>query len=190
MMRKLSYILLLLIAGTSALKAQDFLLGVEYGYAKNLYERKSDQLQTKEYPTHQTSLMLEFSPYYSSLYITSGARMKFSELGKEIQFPLTFRVAPGKTIKPFVELGAYYDLAIQDDQVDDYLLKNDLGLLLNGGIMFKFGKTLSLEAAYNFQYGITPSLEQEVLLPLEQSETEQYRQIAKGFTVRLKFRLY
>lgn len=189
-MKKTTCVLLLLVSLLPVLKAQDFIIGVEYGMANQQFERQSDQLQLEDYRTQLAGLMLEFSPYYSSLYITSGAKLKMSELGTEMQIPLTFRIAPGKTIVPFVELGAWYDMALKDSPDDEYTLKNDIGLLAHAGVMFEVSKKLHLEVGYNYQYGITTSMEQEVLLPLNQTATEEYRQQLKGFSFRVKYRIY
>ena len=189
-MKSIKLSLIVLFLGLNSLCfSQDFLVGLQYGYGNQSFIRTSDKFVTHNYPTHRAALMLEFSPYYSLLYITTGAEYYMHDLGSELNFPLTFRVSPGKKIRPFVELGVWYNLSLTDPE-DEFRNLNDLGMLVRGGLLFSLSEKIQLELGYNYNYGLITALEEDILQPLEQVDTEEYRRIFKGFTGRLTFQLY
>ena len=186
---KKTCIILSLLFTASCLYSQNFIMGVQYGIGSQHFTRSSDDLKTAAYITHHGSLMFEFSPYYSLLFINAGAEYTTHDLGTEVCIPLSVRIAPGKKVRPFFEIGGYYNYALSDFE-DEYQFENDFGALGRAGLLFYVSKRFRIELSYFRNYGLTPALKEEVLLPLDQVSIEPYKRFEQGASLRLKFRLY
>lgn len=181
------FIILFAFSFTFQAKAQDFILGLKYGYGNSTFIRQSDNLKTPTYKTHKAALIAEFSPYYSRLFIITGAAYEINDLSQNITIPLTLRVVFGKTVQPFIEGGAYYSYVLNDES-DDFILKNDLGAKVMAGLLINLGKNWRLELGYNYRFGFTKALEEEILLPLNQVMLEEYRRISGSIDLGIKYR--
>lgn len=180
-------IILLLYCIPTHVTAQDFILGLKYGYGNSTFTRQSDNLKTPTYKTHKAMLIAEFSPYYSRLFIITGAAYEMNDLSQNITIPFTLRVVFGKTIRPFIEGGAYYSYVLNDES-DDFTLKNDLGANVMAGLLINLGKNWRLELGYNYRFGFTKALEEEILLPLNQVMLEEYRRKSGSVDLGVKYR--
>lgn len=182
-------ILILLSVTTGVIQqahSQNFVAGIQYTIDKQYFVRQSDDLHTPTGESNKAGLILEFTPYYSKFFIASGAHYMMNDLGNSIMVPLTFRLALGKKIRPFAETGGYYNHVLEDIS-EDFSLKNDVGVLSEIGVIFSLSKHWRLEAGYNYILGLTPALEEEILLPLNQVSLEHYRRNERGFAFRAKF---
>jgi len=166
---------------------QDFILGLKYGYGTSSFVRQSDDRKTPAYTTHKVALTTEFSPYYSKLFIASGLEYEMHELANGLTIPLSVRIVLGKTIRPFFEGGGYFTYSFTDPQ-DDYIVKNDLGAKVAAGIMLYLKQHWRLELGYYYRAGLTPALEEEIPLPLDQVTTEEYRRKAGTVEIAVKYR--
>lgn len=187
-MKKLPVFFLFLLIGAVSF-GQDLLMDLEYGVGNQHFNRLSDDEVTPDYLTQHAGLLFEFSPYFSMLYIKTGAEYAFSDLGSEIRFPLSFRIAADKKFSPFAELGACYNVVLQDTE-DDYLQRSDFNLFGRAGLTLRIKEKFYLELSYRYVYGLTTRLEEEVLLPLDQKLTEEYRGILQGLSLSFKYRLF
>jgi hypothetical protein len=171
-------ILILLSVTTGVIQqahSQNFVAGIQYTIDKQYFVRQSDDLHTPTGESNKAGLILEFTPYYSKFFIASGAHYMMNDLGNSIMVPLTF-----------AETGGYYNPVLEDIS-EDFSLKNDVGVLSEIGVIFSLSKHWRLEAGYNYILGLTPALEEEILLPLNQVSLEHYRRNERGFAFRAKF---
>jgi len=167
--------------------AQDYILGLKYGYGSNTFIRQSDNKKTSAFATHKLGLVAEFSPYYSHFFIISGIEFEMNNLDKGITIPLSLRVVFGNTVQPFIEGGGYYHYSLTDLS-EDFFLKNDLGAKVMAGFLIKLNKNIRLELGYNYRVGITKALEEEIILPLNQIMLEEYRRKSGSIDLSVKYR--
>jgi hypothetical protein len=169
------------------LHAQDINIGLKYGFGNSVYSRMVDDVKTNEYQFNKTAFIIEFSPYFGKIFICSGVEYKMNDLGKMISVPLTFRLAFYKKIRPFIEGGAYYNY-ILDSKDSYYSLTNDIGAKVGMGLLFYIGKRWRIESGYYNRFGFTGGLQEEILLPLEQVQIEDYRLREGSFEFCVKYR--
>jgi hypothetical protein len=183
------FFLILFSAAGMLVYCQDFNLGIQGGAGYQYFKPISENSQTPDLLTPGAGLSFEFSPYYSLLFVTSGAEYFWNDLGSGLAIPLTFRVEPGKKIRPFAEGGICYNIVINDIQ-DDFLVRNDLAGMLRLGVLLQLKNKFAIELSYYRLNGLTTGLEKEILLPLGQTDIEKYRRHEQGFSLRLKYQLY
>ena len=166
---------------------QDFIIGMKYGYGNTTFTRQSDNRKTPAYSSHRASLVAEFSPYYSRLFIISGIEYEIQDLTNSLNIPLTLRIVLGNTIRPFLEGGGYFTYSLTS-QAEMYTIKNDLGAKISAGLSIHLNKKWRLEAAYIYYAGFTTALEEKLLLPLDQYTLEEYRRRSGFATIGIKYR--
>lgn len=187
-MRNLKYfIFILIITNLTPSFSQDFHLGAKYGIGSAGYTRQSDNFKTDHYSFNKGALTFEYSPFLSHLFIGSGVEYQISDLGNTLSVPLTFRLAFRKKVRPFVECGGYYNYNL-DDNDDLYTIKNDLGAKVGCGLLIHMGKRWRFDAGYFHRFGFTAGLKEEILLPLEQIQLENYRLNEGSFEFCIKYR--
>lgn len=177
----------LLLGGSILIHGQDFIVGIQYSIDNQNFIRHSDDFKTPDFKSSKIGLITEFSPFFSKFFISTGAEYMMNDIGNSISIPLTFRLALGEKIRPFIEGGAYYNYVLEDSE-DEYIYKSDLGAKTEIGLLFILNKKWRIEAGYNYNFGFTPALEEEILLPLNQVSIEQYRRRESGFSFRVKHR--
>ena len=167
--------------------AQDFILGIQYGYGTTSYFRQSDNHKTKGYMTQQASLITGFSPYYSHLFVFSGIAYEMNRLNTSLSIPLTLRIVLGETIRPYAEFGGYYNYLLESN-TKDFAIKNDLGAKVAVGLLVNLNKHWRMDLGYNYRFGFTKALEEEILLPLGQVLLEEYRRKSGLVCLSVKYR--
>lgn len=167
--------------------AQDFIVGVRYGYGKSAYVRQSDDLMIPARSTHKTGISLEFSPFYSKLFVVSGIEYETNDLGSSLSIPLGFRIALGNTFRPFFELGGYYAHPLKSKQTN-YTFTRDVGIRVYGGLMYAINKRWRVELGYLHRFGFKGILGEQIQLPIGQITYEQYDLRAGNLELGIKYR--
>jgi hypothetical protein len=187
-MNQYKYILICLLLGfTINLAAQDFILGARYGYGKSAYKRQSDGLMISARSTQRIGISLEFSPFYSKLFLVSGIEFETNNLGSTLSVPLGFRITLGNTFRPFIELGGYYTHPLNSKQ-SDYTITRDLGIKAGIGGIYSINKRWRIELGYFHRFGFRGVLGEEIQLPLGQVTFEQYDLRAGNLELGVKYR--
>lgn len=187
-MNRFKYILTCFLLGFSIhLLAQDVIVGVRYGYGKDAYKRQSDGLMIAARPTHRMGISLEFSPYFSKLFIESGIVYETNDLGTSLSIPLSFRITLGNTFRPFLDIGGYYNHPLRSKQTI-YLFTRDLGAKIGGGLIYSINKKWRIELGYFHRFGFKGTLGQAIQLPLGQITYEQYDLRSGNLELGFKYR--
>jgi hypothetical protein len=187
-MSRIKYILIGLFLGlTVSLAAQDFILGTRYGYGKAAYKRQSDGLMIPAMTTQRVGISLEFSPFYSKLFVVSGFEYETNNLGSSLSVPLGLRISLGNTFRPFIELGGYYTHPLNSNQ-SDYTITRDLGVKAGAGGIYSINKRWRIELGYFHRFGFKGILGEEIQLPLGQVTFEQYDLRAGNLELGIKYR--
>jgi hypothetical protein len=169
------------------LQGQDFIFGPKYGYGTASYTRQSDGMKLEESAQHRVAFVMEFSPFLAGVFFISGVEYISNDFTASVSIPLTIRVTAGKKVRPFVEGGGYYNSSITD-KADNYAVENDWGAKTGAGLLFAPNKWLRFDAGYFWRFGLTPGLEEEVLLPLGQIQYEEYHLREGSFEISIRYR--
>ncbi len=187
MIARYIWTVLLILSGTMPLMSQSFTIGMKYGIGNNHYQRQSDDVETTDYRFNKGALVMEFSPFFSKLHIGTGVEFQTDDLGDILSFPLTARLAFGKKVLPFVEGGGYYNYVLNDIE-DSFIMTNEAGAKAGCGLIFNLGKRWRFDAGYYRRFGFTAGLEEEIILPLDQIQTEYYKLREGSFEFSMKIR--
>jgi opacity protein-like surface antigen len=171
----------------SVVNAQDFIIGIKYGNGKDLYKRidKSDRsslMRLKQY-----GISLAYSPYYSKLSIESSIEFEKNDSASYLYFPLGFRIALGKRLRPFFEGGVYSSI-LKDSNTRKFMMKNDFGARLGIGVLYALNKRWRVEGGYYKRYGFGSPLIYKRQQPGDTYTTEKYRFSAYNIELALKYR--
>jgi len=137
--------------------AQDFTVGLKYGYGEGYFKMINSPAKTTFTTINQYELTLAYSPYYSKLSVESGVGIERKEFVDYFSVPLGFRIAIGKTVRPFIEGGVYYSF-LMDDNSEEYIMKNDYGAQLGGGLQIALGRQWRFELGFLKKFGFANSL--------------------------------
>jgi len=177
----------LLFLVNSSLSGQDFIFGAKYGYGTVDYTRQSDNQELEVSPQHRVAFVMEFSPFLGSVYFISGLEYISNNYTASLSVPLTIRVTAGKKIRPFIEVGAYYNNCLTN-RTENFTIKNDLGAKTGTGLLLAPNKWLRIDAGYFWRIGLTPGIGEEILLPLGQIQYEVYHLREGSFEVSIRYR--
>jgi hypothetical protein len=177
---------LILLIGIPA-AAQDFIIGVKYGYGNVNYIRQSDDRELTKSPQNRIAVVMEFSPFLAGMYFISGVEYISNEYTSSLSVPLTIRISVGTKLRPFIEGGGYYNFCLTD-KPDDFIVKNDLGAKTGAGLLLIPNKRLRIDAGYYWRFGLTTGLGEEILLPLGQIQYEEYQLREGNLEISLKYR--
>jgi hypothetical protein len=180
-------ILIVIIAICPLLKGQDYLVGLKYGLGNMNYIRQSDNIKLKSGLDQKIGLVVEFSPFYSNLFFISGIEYEMSKYANILSIPLSIRLAFGKKFLPFIEGGGFYN-SILESKTEDFVLKNHLGGKTGIGLMVAPNKSIRFDIGYFWRFGFTPGLEEEVLLPLDLIQHEEYKMHEGSLEFSIKYR--
>ncbi|MBN1597371.1 MAG: outer membrane beta-barrel protein [Bacteroidales bacterium] len=187
-MKHIKYLTLIsLLFFSYACLAQDLTIGIKYGIGVSDYKKVSDNEKISGQELQAVGLSLEYSPYYSRFFIIFGANYEMAKMGNYLSIPLDFRVTLGNNLRMFGQFGGYYSINILDD-TDDYTLNNHYGLRAGAGILWLINKRLRLEGCYNYRHSLVSALDEEVLLPLNQVQTDEYKINSGIFEFAFKYR--
>jgi opacity protein-like surface antigen len=164
---------MLILGLTIQAYSQDFILGARYGYGKASYKRQSDGLMIPNHAMHRMGISLEFSPYFSKLFLVSGIEFETNDLGSSLSIPLGFRVCIGNKFRPFLELGAYYSHPLRTRDTI-YTITRDAGVRAGAGLLYTLNKRWRIELGYFHRFGFKGVLGEEIPLPAGNVTFEQY----------------
>lgn len=167
--------------------AQDFIIGVKYSVGNSIYKRQSDEWETEKYITQCYGLTLEFSPYFSKFFIVSGVDLETNSIGNSFMIPLALRIAFGKNFKVFIEGGGYCSFA-RKNKTEKYTLVNNFGAKAGLGMQYKIDKNWIAEVAYAGKFGLTPRLEEKIIIAGYQTQIEKYSVISHQLELSVKYR--
>lgn len=137
--------------------AQDFTIGARYSYGEGTYKQIKNSEKTAFSPIHQFGLTFAFSPYYSKLSIESGVEIEKKDFADYLSIPMGFRITIGKKVRPFFEGGVYYSFLLKD-KTELYVMKNEFGTRLGGGIQIILGRQWRLEFGAFKKFGFSGSM--------------------------------
>lgn len=183
---QLILLLFLLLSGRQLCRAQDLLIGGRIGAGKTTFTNQvSDDKLNHEQLNFGVSFA--FSPYFSKLFILSGAEYESSPLGSWFVIPLSARIAPGEKFRPFADIGAFYAHNIDEAQ-DRYLIKNYAGIATAAGFLWHVNKRWRIEGAFRMRFGLTPAIEEPIPLPGGQMSYDTFLTRTTGVTVATFYR--
>jgi hypothetical protein len=137
--------------------AQDFIIGVKYSYGEGSYKQMNNSEKTDFTRISDMGLTLAYSPYYSKLSLESAVLLEKTDLANYLTVPMCFRITLGKKLRPFIEGGGYYSF-IQSDKSELYIMKNDLGARIGGGLVLAIGRQWRIETGIFKKFGYKGSL--------------------------------
>jgi opacity protein-like surface antigen len=171
----------------AAMYAQEFIIGAKYSIGNSIYKRQSDEQETEKYITHCYGMMLEFSPYFSKFFIVSGVELEMNNLGNNLMIPLALRIAFGKNFKVFIEGGGYYSIA-RKNKTEKFSFVNNFGAKAGLGMQYKIDKNWMAEMAYTGKFGLSPRLEEKIIIAGYQTQIEKYSAISHQLELAIKYR--
>ncbi len=186
MSKLIKFLFLVFILTEMPVAGQDFLVGGKVGIGKATFRNQNTDERVDE-TISRYGLSLGFSPYFSKLFIQSGAEIETSSLGSFMTVPLTIRVAVGEKVRPYVDLGGYYSFSTRSKQ-DEFLVQNNGGLKAGLGMLYLLDKRWRIEAGLAFRYGLSPTFEEEILLPGNQSVFDPYLERSLSFELGMAYR--
>jgi hypothetical protein len=167
--------------------SQDFIAGIRYGYGEGNYCKIDNAENVAFSKINQFGITMAYSPYYSKLSVESAFEFEKNDLANYLYIPLCFRITIGKIVRPFIECGGYYSFLIKDKS-EDYIMKNDYGARVGGGLLFALGRKWRIEAGYFKKYGFAGALEKEIAIPVNSFTYEKSRISPFNIEFTLKYR--
>ena len=180
-------LLLLLILYAIPAESQDIIVGVKAGIGNVKFQNQNTSAILKGNTVTRAGISLAFCPYFSKMFIVSGAEFESSKIGNFISVPLGIRLAFGEKVKPFFEFGGYYSFAL-NSKIDKYLLKNNAGARVGLGIEYALDKRTRLEIGYFQRFSLNPAIEEEIELPANQYAYDGYLMRGGNLEIGVKYR--
>lgn len=181
------YPLIIILAISSVLGAQDFAIGIRYGYGEGSYKRiNTGDIVTKS-RMNQFGLSLSYSPFNSKLSVESALAIEKGTIAEYFYVPISFRISTGKYFKPFFEGGAYYSF-LTKSKTDIYSMKNDYGARIGAGIQFVIRREWRIEGGLFQRFGFAKSLEEQIIVPGNTYIEEKSHISPFNFEITLKYR--
>lgn len=167
--------------------AQDFIVGIKYGYGNGSFKKMVNSEHTASTDFNQYGISLAFSPYYSKLSLESSLEYEKDDSADYVYIPLGFRISFGKRLRLFIQGGGYYSVLL-NSHTKEFIMKDDYGAHLGTGLLYAIDKRWRIEAGYYRRFGFGSPMTKKILQPVNSYITEKHKFSAYNVELAIKYR--